>query len=151
MKKSVLLWTIVVATVCAVVGVASWNRALAKEAKPAKAAAKAGKPAWSMNATIIEACSCPMFCQCFFSSKPAGGPEHAGHEGHGGKAEHFCRFNNAYRVNKGWFNDVKLDGVKFWVAGDLGDDFSDKEMDWALITFDAAMTGPQRDAVGFIL
>src|SRR5512134_2964009 len=28
-------------------------------------------PAWNMNATIIEACSCPMFCQCYFNSKPA--------------------------------------------------------------------------------
>ena len=26
---------------------------------------------WHMNATIIEACSCPMFCQCYFNAKPA--------------------------------------------------------------------------------
>jgi len=32
----------------------------------------AAGPSWSMNATIIEACSCPMFCQCYFSTKPAG-------------------------------------------------------------------------------
>jgi hypothetical protein len=23
---------------------------------------------WAMNASIIEACSCPMFCQCYFNS-----------------------------------------------------------------------------------
>ena len=27
---------------------------------------------WALNATIIEACSCPMFCQCYFNTKPAG-------------------------------------------------------------------------------
>ena len=26
---------------------------------------------WHMNATAIEACSCPMFCQCYFNSAPA--------------------------------------------------------------------------------
>ena len=40
----------------------------ADKAQPAKE--------WSMNATIIEACSCPMFCQCYFSSEPAA--HHAG-------------------------------------------------------------------------
>ena len=35
-------------------------------------------PKWSMNATIIEACSCPMFCQCYFGTHPA---EHHGPNG----------------------------------------------------------------------
>jgi hypothetical protein len=125
-----------------------------------RAAAKSGgKPEWSMNATIIEACSCPMFCQCYFSDKPAahaaeGAEGHAGHEGHnmGGGGEHYCRFNNAFRVNKGWwYKGVKLDGVKFWVAGDLGGDFSMGHMDWAVVTFDKKMTPDQRKAVGEIL
>src|SRR5207249_6265470 len=68
---------------------------------------------WSMNATIIEACSCPMFCQCYFNAQPAGRGAH-------GETEHFCRFNNVFQVNKGHYGDVKLDGAKFWVAGDLG-------------------------------
>ena len=41
--------------------------------------AESGAPDWSMNASIIEACSCPMFCQCYFNDKPAGHGEHAGH------------------------------------------------------------------------
>src|SRR5437899_1978316 len=48
------------------------------------AAEQAGKnPDWSMKATIIEACSCPMFCQCYFDDKPAAhaGGEHAQHGG----------------------------------------------------------------------
>src|SRR6185369_16387387 len=36
---------------------------------PARAA---GANDWSLNATLIEACSCPMFCQCYFNAKPAG-------------------------------------------------------------------------------
>jgi uncharacterized protein DUF1326 len=106
-------------------------------------------PIWNFNATVIEACSCPMFCQCYFNSKPAehtGGPGHAGH-GQG----HFCKFNNAFKINKGKFGSVVLDGGKFWVSGDLGADFSDGQMDWAVVTFDKALSKPQREAVGKIL
>src|SRR5256885_9589883 len=83
---------------------------------------------WAMNATIIEACSCPMFCQCYFSTEPAGHASgHEGHAGHGEGAEHYCKFNNAYKVNRGHFGNVSLDGAKFWFNGDLGDDFSKGE------------------------
>ncbi|MBI5380203.1 MAG: DUF1326 domain-containing protein [Nitrospirae bacterium] len=112
-------------------------------------APSAGKaPSWKMNATIIEACSCPMFCQCYFNTKPAA--HQVGHEGHG-MAEHFCRFNNAIKVNKGSYGKVKLDGAKFWVAGDLGGDFSKGEMDWAVLHFDPTVTKEQRDAIATIL
>lgn len=104
---------------------------------------------WALNATIIEACSCPMFCQCYFDNKPAA---HGGHDGHGGAgAEHFCRFNNAFRVNNGTFGETKLDGAKFWVAGDLGGDFSAGQMDWAVIYFDPSVTQPQRDGIAQIM
>src|ERR1700682_335821 len=102
---------------------------------------------WAMNASIIEACSCPMFCQCYFNSSPAG---HGGHEGHG-EGGHFCKFNNAYKVNHGHAGSVKLDGAKFWVAGDLGSDFSKGQMDWAVLTFDSAVTQEQREAIKPIL
>lgn len=105
---------------------------------------------WSMNATIIEACSCPMFCQCYFNAEPAGGGEHAGHMEHGG-GDHFCKFNNAYKINKGTYGKVKLDGAMFWVAGDLGAEFSDGEMDWAVLTFDPSVTAEQRQGIGAIL
>ena len=26
---------------------------------------------WHFNGTAIEACSCPMFCQCYFNTEPA--------------------------------------------------------------------------------
>ena len=110
---------------------------------------KAANPEWSINASIIEACSCPMFCQCYFNDKPAahgGGGGHAGHS-HGGQGDHFCKFNNAFKVNKGNYGDTKLDGAKFWVAGDLGSDFSKGQMDWAVVTFDPAVTPAQRDGI----
>jgi hypothetical protein len=105
--------------------------------------AASGAPEWHMNASIIEACSCPMFCQCYFNQQPSG---HAGHGGMG-SADHFCKFNNAIKVNKGHYGDTKLDGVLFWVAGDLGGDFSQGKMDWAVLTFDKASTPAQREAI----
>ena len=116
--------------------------ALAADAKMAAAD-------WSMNATIIEACSCPMFCQCYFSSKPAGhAMAMAGHEGH---TEEYCKFNNVIRVNKGFYGKTKLDGAKFWVGGDLGADFSGGEMDWAAINFDPSVTKEQREGITAIV
>src|SRR5437773_8878493 len=87
--------------------------------------ASPASPAWSMNATAIEACSCPMFCQCYFNAEPSGHSMAgmAGMEGKGGHEDHFCKFNNAYKVNKGSYGATKLDGTKFWIYGDLGGDF----------------------------
>jgi hypothetical protein len=110
---------------------------------------EAAKP-WAFNATIIEACSCPMFCQCYFSTSPAS-HDMAGMEGHAGHAEAYCKFNNAYKVNKGTYNGVSLAGAKFWVAGDLGSNFGDGEADWAVLTFDPSVTPAQREGIGAIL
>ncbi len=104
-------------------------------------------PAWAMNASIIEACSCPMFCQCYFNNHPA---SHAGHEGHG--SGHLCKFNNVIKVNKGHYGSARLDGAKFWIAGDLGDeDFSNKTFEWAVLTFDPSVTPQQREGIKTIL
>src|SRR6266511_4370666 len=107
-------------------------------------AKKPAAPDWAMNATIIEACSCPMFCQCYFNGEPA---VHAGHTGlHAGHAEgHYCRFNNAYKVNKGYY------GAKIWISGDLGADFSKGETEWAVLTFDPSVTKEQRDAIATVV
>jgi hypothetical protein len=105
-------------------------------------AAKPGPADWSMEATIIESCTCTMFCPCYFSTVPTG-------HGHGTMAEHYC-FNMGYRVNRGSFRGVSLDGVKVWVAGDLGADFS-KGAEWAEVTFEPSATKAQRDALTTIL
>jgi hypothetical protein len=101
-------------------------------------------PDWSMNATVIEACSCTMFCPCYFNPKPSAHGEH-------GAAAHYCKFNNVFRVNHGNYGNVKLDGAKFWVAGDLGGDFSKHQMDWAVVTFDKSLSKEQREAIATIL
>ena len=84
-------------------------------------------PDWAINATAIEACSCPHFCMCYFNAHPAA--HHAN-----GKTEHFCKFNNAYKVNKGHYGNVDLTGAKIWLSGDLGGDFSQGQMDWVVAT-----------------
>ncbi len=101
-------------------------------------------PDWHMNATVIEACSCPMFCQCYFNTAPAA------HHDHGQGEKHFCRANLAYKINKGKFGNVSLDGAKFWIASDLGGDFSKGQMEWAVVYFDKSLTKEQRDGIAMI-
>lgn len=116
----------------------------------AKGKAKPSPAEWAMNASIIEACSCPMFCQCYFNTEPA---EHAGKKGEhaGHDAGHYCKFNNAFKVNRGHHGATRLDGAKFWVAGDLGSDFSKGQMDWAVLTFDPSVTKAQREGITTVL
>jgi hypothetical protein len=116
---------------------------------PATLHSSAGETSdWAMNATVIEACSCPLFCQCYFNTAPAGHSMDGGHSHAGGVAKHFCRANNAYRINKGHYGATNLDGTKFWIATDLGDDFADGEMDWAVLYFDKTLTPEQRAGIG---
>ena len=105
-------------------------------------AAGGGAPEWAVNATAIEACSCTMFCPCYFNSQPSA------HHEHGGAGGHFCRANLAYKINRGHYGATKLDGAKFWIATDLGAEFSDGEMEWAVLTFDKSLTPAQREAIG---
>ena len=99
---------------------------------------------WAINATAIEACSCPHFCMCYFNAHPAAHHEH-------GQSEHYCRFNNAYKVNQGHYGQTDLAGAKFWLSGDLGGDFSQGQMDWALVTFDKSVTSEQREGLKEII
>ncbi len=101
----------------------------AKSAEPAKT--------WAVKADYIEACSCNLFCQCYFSTKPEGGT--------------MCEFNNAVKVTEGHVGDVKVDGVKFWLSGDLGGDFSKGNMKSAVITVEPTATKPQVEAIKFLV
>jgi hypothetical protein len=102
-------------------------------------------PKWRMNATVIEACSCPMFCQCYFNTKPAA------HHDNGKGESHYCRGNLAYKVNNGQYGSESLNGIKFWVASDVGSDFSKGETLWAVLYFDPSVNNKQREAVQIIL
>src|SRR5207247_640152 len=57
------------------------------------------EPSWHFTAEYIEACSCNLFCPCFFYSR---------------SDKDFCEFNNAIQVKRGHYGDVKLDGMKLW-------------------------------------
>ncbi|HUP42172.1 MAG TPA: DUF1326 domain-containing protein, partial [Thermoanaerobaculia bacterium] len=89
--------------------------------------ATAGTDTYQVTATAIEACSCPLFCSCYYNAEPAGG--------------HMCRFNNAYRFEEGsHWGDVDLSGAMVWITGDLGGHFADGTTEWAMVTFDQATT-----------
>ena len=102
-----------------------------------QAIAKEASIEWAVNATIIDGCSCRMLCPCIFGSPATVGSaathEHAGHRS--------CKFNQAYRVNKGHHGQLMLDGVKFWLAGDKGDA---KTVE---LTFEPSATQEQRTAI----
>ena len=103
----------------------------------AKALEKEALVDWAVNTTIIDGCSCRMLCPCIFGSPATVGSaathEHAGHRS--------CYFNQAFRVNQGHYGNVKLDGLKFWFAGDKGDA---KTVE---LTFEPSATKEQRAAI----
>ena len=103
----------------------------------AQARAKEGSVDWAVNATIIDGCSCRLLCPCIFGS-PATVGSAATHE-HSGRRS--CFFNMAVRVNKGHYDKVKLDGLKFWFAGDKGDA---KTVE---LTFEPSATKDQREGI----
>jgi len=97
---------------------------------------------WKVSLEFIEACSCSLFCPCYFN-------QHAQHH-HSG--EHHCNFNNVPRVLVGNYGDVDLKGLKVWLNGDLGDDWATKgEADWLVATFEPKATKEQRDAMMAVL
>ena len=102
-----------------------------------QALAKEASVDWAVNTTIIDGCSCRMLCPCIFGSPATVGSaathEHAGHRS--------CYFNQAFRVNKGHYGNVSLDGLKFWFAGDKGDA---KTVE---LTFEPSATKEQRAAI----
>ncbi len=117
--------------------------ALAQYGKPAAATAGAqvaAKPDFAITASYIEACSCDMFCPCYFNT-------HATAHGN----EHFCKANLVLRVDKGYYKDTKLDGVKVWLANDLGAHWSEGQGDWLVLTFDPSVTKQQQAAMQDIL
>jgi hypothetical protein len=99
--------------------------------------AKQDSTDWAVNTTIIDGCSCRMLCPCIFGSPATVGSaathEHAGHIS--------CYFNAAFQVNQGHYGNVKLDEMKFWLAGDKGDA---KTVE---LTFEPSATQQQRAGI----
>ena len=77
-------------------------------------------------------------CCVRVSSDPATVGSAATHEHKGHRS---CYFNQAFRVNKGHYGKVGLDGLKFWFAGDKGDA---KTVE---LTFEPSATKEQRKGI----
>src|SRR5260370_1223592 len=106
---------------------------------------KNSKPDVNMTASYIEACSCDMFCPCYFNTHSTN------HMGEHQMDEHFCRANLVLHVDKGIYKDTKLDGAKVWIATDLGSDWSTGKDSWSVVNFDPSVSKEQQAALGDIL
>ena len=95
---------------------------------------------FDITSTYIEACSCDMFCPCYFNTHSTA-HEHA----------HFCRANLVFRVDHGQYKDVKLDGAKVWLSNDLGSDWSTGKDSWVVVTYDPSVTPVQKAALDDII
>jgi hypothetical protein len=63
--------------------------------------AKKAKLKWSIEADYVQGCSCDYGCPCEFQAPPSAG---------------YCEGLGAWRVNRGRYGDVKLDGLCFGYA-----------------------------------
>src|ERR1700747_221115 len=105
---------------------------------------KTSKPDFYMTASYIEACSCDMFCPCYFNTHST---DHHGEH----MAEHFCRANLVLKVDKGYYKNTKLDGAKIWIATDLGSEWSSGKDSWAVLNYDPSVTAEQKAALNDII
>jgi uncharacterized protein DUF1326 len=100
-------------------------------------AAASGGPSWRMKADYVEACSCHVFCPCYFN-------KHAEHP--------MCEFNMAVTVREGHAGNVDLANAKYWLTGDIGDKWAtEKKGSWVTVSFDPKTTQAQRDALAPII
>jgi len=96
-------------------------------------AAAPGESSWRMKADYVEACSCHLFCPCYFN-------KHAEHPK--------CEFNMAVTVREGHSGNVDLANTKYWLTGHLGDKWgTEKKATWVTVSFDPKTTQAQRDAL----
>jgi hypothetical protein len=94
---------------------------------------------YDVTGKIIEACSCPLFCVCYFNTEP--------------NDPHMCEFNNVYQFGKGsHYGTTDLSDVKVWLSGDLGGEALSKgEAKEAVVTFQKGTTDAQKDAIGKVV
>jgi len=59
-----------------------------------------------------------------------------------------CEFNMAVKVREGHSGSTNLTGAKYWLTGDLGEEWgTDKKGKWVVVSFDPATTKEQREAL----
>ena len=89
------------------------------------------KTKWSIEADFIQACNCDFGCPCEFSAPPTRG---------------FCEGMGAWRINRGQYGDVKLDGLGFGFAAHWPKAIHEGNGICSLM-FDERATPAQRDAL----
>jgi len=63
---------------------------------------KSSKADFEITASYIEACSCDMFCPCYFNTHSTN------HMDEHHADAHFCRANLVLKVDKGYYKETKL-------------------------------------------
>jgi len=106
---------------------------------------KSSKADFEITASYIEACSCDMFCPCYFNTHSTN------HMDEHHADAHFCRANLVLKVDKGYYKETKLDGAKVWIATDLGSDWSTGKDSWMVANFDPSVNKEQKAAMADIL
>ncbi len=104
-------------------------------------AAVAADVPWQVRIQIIEACSCDLFCPCYFIKR-------ATHKHTGSTV---CDLNTAGRVESGKYGNVDLAGRKFWKAASFDTDRAKNLAPWRVVTFEPQITGEQKDGLRTVL
>jgi len=86
---------------------------------------------WNIEADFLQACNCDYGCPCEFSAPPTKG---------------YCQGMGAWRINRGSFGSVKLDGLGLAFAAHWPKAIHEGGGTCGLL-FDERATAPQRDAL----
>ena len=127
-------WLLLVLCLAAAVALAQYGSSAQDKSAPG------AKPDFDMTASYIEACSCDMFCPCYYNTHSTI---------HDGKQ--FCKANLVLKVDKGYYKETKLDGAKVWIATDLGSDWTTGKDSWLVVNFDPSVSKAQQAALADIL
>ncbi|HET9378879.1 MAG TPA: DUF1326 domain-containing protein [Chthoniobacterales bacterium] len=94
----------------------------------------AEEPAWALEGRSISADSCGVDCPCNLGGPPQNGE---------------CRFIQIRQVDKGRYGDVKLDGVKFGMAGQFTREVTGGPTKFSFVAFyiDSGATAEQKEAL----
>src|SRR5262245_32240566 len=94
----------------------------------------AEEPAWSLEAKMISADSCSVGCPCILGEPPTHGQ---------------CQFVALWQVDNGRYGDVKLDGVKFGLAGEFTQKVVGEPVKKTFVAYyiDSGASAEQREAL----
>ena len=98
------------------------------------AARAAEEPAWSIEGRMISADSCGPDCHCIIG----GAPDHG-----------LCKFFAMCQIDNGQYGDVKLDGVKYGLAGEFIQKIIGEPVKRSFVAYyiDSGASAEQREAL----